>query len=357
MSATTALVRGRVARADLSASLVIAGGQRHTAQTILNAWREGKSEHTLRAYEHDLEDFALFFSRALGTTPQLTVPAALERLFQQPSSSAHEIVLGFRHYLGRAGMAPATINRHLATLRSVTKLGRMLGAITWYVEVPGVKAERRRDARGPRWTDVVRMLRLVEGDTEAETRDAAIVTMLVCVGLRVGELCALRLEDTDLKAGNTWVLGKGRREREIVPLPDPVVSAVRRYLVHRGTKPGPLFQTRGQRGRRLDGRLETRSVLRIVRLLGQRVGLRVWAHGLRHLAITTAIERAQYAGLSLDQVRAFSRHRSLATMMIYRDDHQHDATHRQLVDVVGQAFTEVTAPAAAAAKARARSVG
>jgi hypothetical protein len=37
-----------------------------------------------------------------------------------------------------------------------------------------------------------------------------------------------------------------------------------------------LFQTRGQRGKHRDGALETRSVLRIVRELGQRVGLHVW---------------------------------------------------------------------------------
>jgi site-specific recombinase XerC len=37
----------------------------------------------------------------------------------------------------------------------------------------------------------------------------------------VSELCGLNLQDTDLERGSTWILGKGRRERELVPLPSP----------------------------------------------------------------------------------------------------------------------------------------
>ena len=117
-------------------------------------------------------------------------------------------------------------------------------------------------------------------------------------------------------------------------MPAPVVEAIRRYLVHRGSAPGPLFQTRGYRGKHRDGRLETRSVLRVVRELGQRVGLHVWCHALRHTSITTAIEKGQQAGVGLDQIRHFSRHRTLATMLIYRDEHDRAAAQRTIADVV-----------------------
>jgi hypothetical protein len=65
-----------------------------------------------------------------------------------------------------------------------------------------------------------------------------------------------------------------------VPLPQTVIAAIRRYLRHRGSQAGPLFLTRGQRGKNRDGRLETRSVLRIIRELRQKVGLHVWCHRL-----------------------------------------------------------------------------
>jgi hypothetical protein len=72
------------------------------------------------------------------------------------------------------------------TLRSVSKLARMLGLVQggWYLEVPGVKAERRRDTRGPAVEDIRRMLAATAGDTETATRDAAIVVVLFALGLQ-----------------------------------------------------------------------------------------------------------------------------------------------------------------------------
>jgi hypothetical protein len=66
----------------------------------------------------------------------------------------------------------------------------------------------------------------------------------------------------------------------LVPLPTPVVEAIQRYLVFRGTNRGPLFKTRGIRGKAKDGSVESQSLLRIIRKLGQRVGLHVWCHSL-----------------------------------------------------------------------------
>lgn len=318
------------------APLVLAHGQTHTATSILRAWLEGKSEHTIRNYRHDLDAFAGFLSESLRVRPPFTVDQALTRLFRESSPSAHEIVLAFRQYLDGLGMAPATINRHLATLRSVAKLARMLGAIPggWIIEVRGVPPEQRRDTRGPSIADVRAMLEASNGDTEGETRDHAIVLMCFALGLRAGEVCGLNLEETDLARGTAWIHGKGRRERELVPLPESVVTAIRRYLRWRGTESGPLFQTRGQRGTNRDGRLDTRSVLRIVRLAGERVGVRCWPHALRHASITVAAELGQRAGLGLDKIRAHSRHRSLATLQTYIDDRDQQRTRRTLADLV-----------------------
>jgi integrase len=125
-----------------------------------------------------------------------------------------------------------------------------------------------------------------------------------------------------------------------VPLPAPVVAAIRRYLTHRGTTAGSLFQTRGDRGKHRDGRLETRSELRIVRELGQDIGMHVRGHGLRHTSITTALEKGQRAGLGLDQIGAFSRLRTLATMLIDRDEGDRTATQRTLTDIVASTLQD-----------------
>jgi integrase len=80
-------------------------------------------------------------------------------------------------------------------------------------------------------------------------------------------------------------------------------------------------------------------VLRIVRELGQRIRLHVWCHGLRHSSITTAIEKGQKAGVGLNQIRHFSRHKTLATMLIYRDEHDRETAQRTLADVVASTLT------------------
>jgi len=321
-------------RKTLPAALTLASGNRHTAETILRAWFAGKSDNTIRAYQRDLEAFAQFLSLSLAIRPSMTVYMALDKFFRQAAPSAHEIALAFREFLVAAKLAPGTVNRHLATLRSVSKLSRMLGMSTWSLEVPGLRAERRRNTAGPAIDVVNAMLAATAADTERETRDAAIVIVFICLGLRVSELCGLTLQDTDLEGGTTWILGKGRRERELVPLPATAIEALRRYLGYRGAGTGPLFRTMGNRGKSRDGALETRSVLRIVRQLGGKVGHHVWCHGLRHTAITQAVELGQQAGMGLEKVRAFSRHKSVVTLMTYVDELDRAGTQRAITDLV-----------------------
>ena len=328
------IFKGRQGRMTLPAPLCIATGRNHTAETILRAWYASKSEHTMRAYQQDLDTFAQYLSQALAIRPGMGSIEALDRLFRQSSPSAHEIILAFRNYLNAAGLASASINRHLATLRSVSKLARMLGLTTWAIEVQGVKLERRRDTRGPTPADVARMLGATAGESIQQTRDYAIVMVFYCMGLRVNELCALARQQTNLEARTTWILGKGRREKEIVPMPAAVVDAISRYLVFRGDQPGPLFQTLGKRGARRDGGLETRSVLRIVRELGSKVGIRVWCHGLRHSSITQAADVGQKAGIGLDKIRAHSRHKNITTLLTYIDEHNRGETQKALGELV-----------------------
>jgi hypothetical protein len=52
-----------------------------------------------------------------------------------------------------------------------------------------------------------------------------------------------------------------------------------------------------------------------------------------------AIIRGQQAGVGLDPIRAFSRHRTLQTMLVYRDAREQMAVHRQLAEVVAATLT------------------
>ena len=66
-------------------------------------------------------------------------------------------------------------------------------------------------------------------------RDLAILTLLLRLGLRAGEVAGLSLEDVDWRAGELVVVGKGRRA-ERLPLPVDVGGAITSYL--RDGRPG-----------------------------------------------------------------------------------------------------------------------
>ncbi|MBI4578583.1 MAG: preprotein translocase subunit SecY [Planctomycetes bacterium] len=137
-------------------------------------------------------------------------------------------------------------------------------------------------------------------------------------GLLIVVSVALDLVHVDLTAGRVAVLGKGRRQPDVLALPEPTQAALHAWLTVRGWHPGPVF-TNFDRARKGSGRLTGTSLYRIVRTLGAQVGFTVRPHGLRHTAITEACKAAQAHGIALEEVLDFSRHTDVKVLMIYRD--------------------------------------
>lgn len=59
-------------------------------------------------------------------------------------------------------------------------------------------------------------------------RDAAVLELIYSSGLRISEVCGLRVEDVDLSSGVLRVRGKGKKERQ-TPVGGPAIAALRRY--------------------------------------------------------------------------------------------------------------------------------
>jgi integrase/recombinase XerC len=55
----------------------------------------------------------------------------------------------------------------------------------------------------------------------------------------------------------------------------------------------------------------------MIRGLGADLGIKVWPHGLRHAAITEALD---LTGGDVRKVKRFSRHRDLQTLVVYDDN-------------------------------------
>lgn len=281
-----------------------------TAAQLMEAFLAGRKATTLQAYRQDLEDFRAF----VGTAATADAAAVL---LANGHGAANGLGLAYRAALVDRGLAPATVNRRLAALRSLVAVAGTLGLVPWRLEVANVKSEAYRDTRGPGRTGVRALLDELDERLDAKAvRDRALVRLLYDLALRRGEVVALDVADVDLEAGTVAVVGKGRTERVFLTLPEPTVDALAAWLEVRGDEPGPLFVNFDRAGK--GGRLTGRSVARVVAGVGEAVGLTVRPHGLRHAAITDALDRTGDARM----VQRFSRHAKLETVMRYDDNRQ-----------------------------------
>jgi len=143
-------------------------------------------------------------------------------------------------------------------------------------------------------------------------RDLAILTMLVRLGVRAGEVAALTLDDVDWRAGQITVRGKGNR-CERLPLPADVGEVIAAYL-----QDGRPDRVRGRalfvRVKAPLGPLTSTGVSGVVAAAARRAGLGcVGAHRLRHTAATQMLR----AGGSLPEIGQLLRHRYMSTTAIY----------------------------------------
>ncbi len=153
--------------------------------------------------------------------------------------------------------------------------------------------------------------RVQTADNAAHRRDAlldrACFYLLWQSGLRRGEVEELRLEDLDLEGRKLTVRhGKGLVDRTVY-LTDSVIWALQDYLAMRG--PGPtdhvfLYRNQALCKDLIHGRLKA---------CGERVGVPVYAHRLRHTCATQLLN----AGCRITSIQKFLGHKRLNTTMTY----------------------------------------
>lgn len=312
----TSLVRVSSA---LEAAPSSAGGR------VLASWLAGRNEHTERAYRADLRDFASFvLDVPRETVSDGDLSEAAARLFSAGHGGANALALDYRSHLVGRKLSAASVNAKLRSLRSLVKRANVLGAVPWKLEVDGLEAAPYRDTRGPGPEAVRTMLAALEARGDAKgVRDYALVRLAYDLGLRRVELARLDRSDVEAAEGvpsAIWILGKKRTAKERLSLPRPTSEALRRWLgvrgdaPARGDRPDALFVTLDAASK--GSALSPWSVWSAVRSAGALVGIRVWTHGLRHSAITAALDAT---GGNLRTVAKFSRHRDLRVLEVYDD--------------------------------------
>lgn len=244
----------------------------------------GLAESTRRAYASDLADFAGWLSRTSRSLEDVDVQALAE----------YTAELG----RGRRGLAPATIARRLAAVRSFIRF--TLGA-SRVPEIALPPRRRRRLPDAPKLADVEGLLDAVAGDGPLALRNTAILELTYSCGLRSAEVVGLRLADVDFDQEALHVLGKGGKER-VVPLGERAAYAVALYLrdarttLARGATDTLFLSTRGRA-------LDTSVLRRLMRN----------PHRLRHAYATHLLE----GGADLRTIQELLGHASLSTTQIY----------------------------------------
>jgi integrase/recombinase XerC len=262
------------------------------------AWLEKEkhySDHTLRSYANDLEQFFEFCSDRLGAKPL----AAL----------THADIRDFLGALLRYGYEKRSAGRKLSSVKSFLR---------FLVRNGTLKANPATAVKGPRLEQrlpgfltqfQVREALEIRGKEEVVVRERAILETLYGSGLRAAELVGLNVADVDFVAETVRVRGKGGKER-IVPLGRAEKSAIDEWLAHRSHRDTvPIFtNNHGQR-------LTTRSIQNIVRKALSRVAdaTATNPHSLRHAFATHLLER----GADLRAVQELLGHASLSTTQIY----------------------------------------
>ena len=159
---------------------------------------------------------------------------------------------------------------------------------------------------------VRRLLASCDDTTRRGCRDIAILTLLVRLGMRSGEVAKLRLDDIDWRAGEIIVRGKAN-STERIPLPPDVGRAVALYL-QRGRPVSAQGRTVFVRIKAPHRHLTSCGVSSVVADAAKRAGLgRIHAHRLRH----TAAMQMLRAGASLSEIGQLLRHRRALTTAIY----------------------------------------
>ena len=270
------------------------------AAFVAELGRQGMAAKTVTTYTSDLLSFARWFVDSTGEA------------FRAGGVTPTDILDYKAHLRTVQRLQAATVNRRLAALRKFFLWAQGTGRITELptATVKGVRSSPRVPKSLPK-RDVDRLIR--EAEKAGNKRNIAVVKVLRHTGMRVGELCALRLSDirTSERKGSVLVRsGKGDKDRSI-PLNHDVREAVEAYLkVRPEALDDHLFI--GQRGEPL----QTDGVELIVRKLARRAGLeKVTPHVLRHSFAKHVLD----AGEDLATVSRLLGHERLETTAIYTE--------------------------------------
>ena len=150
--------------------------------------------------------------------------------------SAVSVVLKYKATLLEKGLAEATINRRLASVKALVDFARKIGKCDFTLQdIKGEKVQSYRDTTGISAESFKALLTIPNRSTLKGKRDYALLMLLWGNALRRGEVASANIEDLDLEEGTLKVRGKGKgTQAEIITLGTKAIVALSEWLEARG---------------------------------------------------------------------------------------------------------------------------
>ena len=266
------------------------------------------SPKTVQGYESDLEEFYQFACEYLGLKEgsQLELRKIDRKLVRSWMNRMYQ------------GLSPASIERHLSSLRSFFNYLVKEGAVK-YNPAKLVKSPKK-EKKLPKVLspdEVFALLEAPSGEDVLSVRDRAILELFYASGLRLSELAGLNLEDLDLSQGLIRVMGKGKKER-VVPIHQRAIDRLKKWLELRASLKKSQLDPEAQKAVFLSRRGTRLSARAIELLLGKylkKAGIYRPAtpHSLRHSFATHLLD----SGMDIRSIQELLGHSSLSTTQRY----------------------------------------
>lgn len=258
------------------------------------------SDHTVTAYEKDLDQFILFGSEMVEDFCLV--------------GADHHLIRQWVISLMDQGMTAVSVKRKISTLRSLYKYllreGLMEKNPADLVMIP------KSGKKLPHFVQEEEMNKLMDApyftNDFTGIRDKAVVSLFYGTGMRLSELKGIRMNDLQLNEKVVKVLGKRNKER-LIPYPSEISVDLANYILVRnelfGDSNSYLFIT--EKGEQSYDKLLYRIVrkyLSMVTLMEKRS-----PHILRHSYATHLLNR----GADLNAIKELLGHASLAATQVY----------------------------------------
>ncbi|MBP7088708.1 MAG: tyrosine recombinase XerC [Candidatus Omnitrophica bacterium] len=252
------------------------------------------SAHTIANYKKDLIEFKNFLDSRKG---------------EDIKNIDYFLLRKYLSLLSEKQLGKRSLSRKISTLKSFFKFILREGIIK--SNPASSLIYPRTDKPLPKFLteqEVKKILDLADGKDILSLRDKAILEFLYSTGARVSEAVSLKIENVDLISGVAKVRGKGRKER-LLPLGEPAVTSIKRYLDVRQDKSEFLFLNK--RNTALSDRGLRGIVYKYIKKAA--IYLKASPHTFRHSFATHLLNR----GADLRSVQELLGHTNISTTQVY----------------------------------------